>query len=170
MNPTTFSAAKTVSTATITREAAAALLAAARTAAAESGFEAAVAVTDTGGYLRAFERGDGAPALTADIALNKAYTAATSGRATHVWQAIVADPSAAQLAHTPRLVAAAGGYPILANGMVVGDWALRAARPNRTRLSRSRPCGRSASTCSRGCFQRKQGVVKQLGKNLRFGS
>lgn len=49
MNPTTFSAAKTVSTATITREAAAALLAAARTAAAESGFEAAVAVTDTGG-------------------------------------------------------------------------------------------------------------------------
>lgn len=119
MNPTTFSAAKTVSTATITREAAA-LLAAARTAAAESGFEAAVAVTDAGGYLRAFERGDGAPALTADIALNKAYTAATSGRATHVWQAIVADPSAAQLAHTPRLVAAAGGYPILANGMVVG--------------------------------------------------
>lgn len=37
-----------------------------------------------------------------------------------MWQAIVADPSAAQLAHTPRLVAAAGGYPILANGMVVG--------------------------------------------------
>lgn len=120
MNPTTFSAAKTLSTATITREAAAALLTAALAAAAESGFEAAVAVTDNGGCLRAFERGDSALALTTDIAINKAYTAATSGRPTHVWQAIVADPSAAQLAHTPRLVAAAGGYPILANGALVG--------------------------------------------------
>lgn len=120
MNSTPFSTTKTLSTATITREAAAALLMAALAAAAESGFEAAVAVTDNGGCLRAFERGDSAPALTADIAINKAYTAATSGRPTHVWQAIVTDPSAAQLAHTPRLVAAAGGYPILADGVLVG--------------------------------------------------
>lgn len=120
MSPTPFTAAKSISTATITREAAAALVAAALAAAAESGFEAAVAVTDNGGYLRAYERGDSAPTLTTDIALNKAYTSATSGRPTHVWQAIVNDPSAAQLAHTPRLVAAAGGYPILANGVLVG--------------------------------------------------
>ena len=120
MNPTTFSAAKTLSTATITREAATALVTAALAAATDSGFEAAVAVTDNGGYLRAFERGDSAPALTADIALNKAYTSATSGRPTHVWQVIITDPSAAQLAHTPRLVAAAGGYPILSNGVLVG--------------------------------------------------
>lgn len=120
MNPITFSAAKTLSTATITHETAAALLTAALAAARESGFEAAVAVTDSGGFLRAFGRGDRAPALTADIALNKAYTSATSSRPTHVWQAIVTDPSAAQLAHTPRLVAAAGGYPILAGGVLVG--------------------------------------------------
>jgi uncharacterized protein GlcG (DUF336 family) len=111
---------RTVPTAVVTREAAAALVDAALAVALEQGFEAAVAVTDTSGALRAFERSDGAPYLTAEIAINKAWTAATSGRATHVWNAILADPKAAPLGKTSRLLAVSGGYPLLDGGHLVG--------------------------------------------------
>src|SRR5205814_6699801 len=54
---------KSIPTASINREAAAALIDAALAAAREIGIEAAVAVTDATGHLRAFERTDGAPFL-----------------------------------------------------------------------------------------------------------
>lgn len=107
-------------TAAITREAATALITASLAAAVEIGFEAAVAITDAGGYLRAFERADRSPFLTAEVAINKAYTAASYGVATHIWKAVLDDPNVAHLAHVPRLVAVGGGYPIFENGLLVG--------------------------------------------------
>ncbi len=112
--------AKSFATAAITREAAAALIAASLAATAEIGFEASIAVTDNGGYLRAFERSDKALFLTAEVAINKAYTSVSYGVPTHVWAAVIADPNVAQLAHVPRLLAAGGGYPIFENGLLVG--------------------------------------------------
>jgi len=112
--------AKSFTTAAITREAAASLIAATLAAAAEIGFEVAIAVTDAGGHLKAFERMDKCPFLTAEVAIDKAWTAASFGLPSHVWATIIADPQVAQLAHRPRMVAVGGGYPIFENGLLVG--------------------------------------------------
>ncbi|MCQ4041163.1 heme-binding protein [Streptantibioticus rubrisoli] len=104
----------------ITQAAAGALIAAVHAAAARIGFEAAAAVTDTGGHLKAFERGDGTPFLTAEVALDKAWTAVSFRTATHVWNGYLADPKVAPLAHHPRLMAVGGGYSILEDGRCIG--------------------------------------------------
>ena len=104
----------------ITLGAANALIEAVRTAAEEIGFEVAAAVTDAGGHLKAFERTDDAPFLAAEVAVDKAWTAASYRIATHVWNSYVADPQVAPLAHHPRLMAVGGGYPVIENGRVIG--------------------------------------------------
>lgn len=113
--------AKSIPAANINREAAVALIAASLAAAKDIGIEATIAVTDATGHLRAFERTDGAPFLTVDVAIDKAWTAASFGFPTHVWNDYVtSDPKVAPLAHRPRMVAVGGGYPILENGRLIG--------------------------------------------------
>ncbi|MEZ2331559.1 heme-binding protein [Mesorhizobium sp. RCC_202] len=112
---------KSIPMASISREAAVGLIDAALAAAKAIGIEAAVAVTDATGNLRAFERTDGAPFLTVDVAIDKAWTASSFGFATHVWNDYVTtDPKVAPLAHRPRMVAVGGGYPILEDGRLIG--------------------------------------------------
>ncbi|MET8952028.1 GlcG/HbpS family heme-binding protein [Streptomyces sp. NPDC004393] len=90
------------------------------TAAARIGFTAAVAVTDPGGHLTAFDRADGVPFLAAEVAVDKAWTAASFHTPTHVWNDYLANPRVAPLAGHPRLTAVGGGYPIIDNGRCVG--------------------------------------------------
>jgi uncharacterized protein GlcG (DUF336 family) len=110
----------TVASSSIAREAAARLIDAARAACNDIGIQATIAVTDAGGHLKALDRSDSAPFLTVDVAIDKAWTAASFGLGTHVWRDIVKDPVVAQLAHRPRLVAVGGGCPIVLEGRVVG--------------------------------------------------
>ena len=110
----------TVASTSIAREAAARLIDAARAACRDIGIEATIAITDAGGHLKALDRTDNAPFLTVDVAIDKAWTAASFGLGTHVWNGIVKDPVVAQLAHRPRLVAVGGGCPIVHDGRVVG--------------------------------------------------
>ena len=112
---------KSTPMASINRQAAAALIEAALAAARDIGIEAAVAVTDATGNLRAFERTDGAPFLTVDVAIDKAWTASSFGYATHVWNDyITTDPKVAPLAYRPRMVAVGGGYPIVEDAKLIG--------------------------------------------------
>ncbi|MER5542415.1 heme-binding protein [Streptomyces sp. NPDC002589] len=104
----------------ITQAAAGALVAAVHMAAARIGFAAAVAVTDPGGHLKAFDRADDVPFLAAEVAVDKAWTAASFHIPTHVWNDYLADPRVAPLAGHPRLMAVGGGYPIIDNGRCVG--------------------------------------------------
>src|SRR4051812_22182410 len=99
---------KTYTHSSITREAAFALIVAARKAADNIGIHVTIAVTDSAGNLKAFERADDAPFLTAEVAIDKAWTAASFGVATHVWNAILSDSKVSQLAHRPRLVSVGG--------------------------------------------------------------
>jgi len=110
----------TFATASITRASAEALVAAASAAARDIGIRVTIAVTDAGGHLAAFARDDGAPFLTANVAIDKAWTAASFGLPTHTWADIVANPQVASLAHQPRLCAVGGGVPIVVDGRVVG--------------------------------------------------
>ncbi len=113
--------AHSLPTASITRDAAVSLIDAARAAAAEIGINVAVAVTDAAGNLKAFERTDGSPFLTVEVAVDKAWTAASYEISTHVWNTyLTTDTKVAQLAHRPRLVAVGGGYPIRENGLLIG--------------------------------------------------
>ncbi|WP_161882180.1 GlcG/HbpS family heme-binding protein [Deinococcus alpinitundrae] len=112
--------ARSVSTPNISCEGALALITAARAAAERLGVGMAIAVTDTGGHLRAFERADDAPFLVAEVATNKAWTAASFGRATHVWNEIVRSPEVTPLNSHPRMTALGGGYPIFEGGQVIG--------------------------------------------------
>lgn len=132
---------KSIPAASINRETAVALIDAALAAARDVGIEAAIAVTDATGHLRAFERTDGAPFLTASVAVDKAWTSASFGFPTHVWNDYVTnDPKVAPLAHLPRMVAVGGGYPI------TEDQAYRRHRHLRRQLSAgSGGCRHSAS-------------------------
>jgi uncharacterized protein GlcG (DUF336 family) len=111
---------KTVLDSSVTQVAARALIEEVRAAAGRIGFTAAVAVTDQGGHLKAFDRDDDAPFLTAEVALDKAWTAASFHTPTHVWNDYLANQRIAPLAGHPRVMAVGGGYPIVANGRCVG--------------------------------------------------
>lgn len=106
--------------ASITRDSALALAVAARDAAAKIGLNLAIAVTDEGGHLIAFERADATPFLAAEVAINKAWTAASFGLDTMIWNQIVAQPATAPLANHPRVMPVGGGVPIVLDGRVVG--------------------------------------------------
>jgi len=110
----------TYATASISQHAAQALLAAANAAARDIGIRVTIAVTDAGGHLAALTRDDGAPFLSVNVAIDKAWTATSFGLPTHVWADVIANPGVAQLAHQPRLVAVGGGVPIVSEGRVVG--------------------------------------------------
>lgn len=106
--------------ASITRDSALALAIAARDAASKIGLNLAIAVTDDGGHLIAFERADATPFLAAEVAINKAWTAASFGLDTMTWNQVVAQPATAPLANHPRVMAVGGGVPIVVGGRVVG--------------------------------------------------
>ncbi len=111
---------KVMATASVTCEAANALIEAAMKAGRDLGFDAAVAVTDATGNLRAFQRADGAPFFTAEVAVAKAWTAASCGIPTHVWNDYIADPKLAPLANVRKLMAVGGGLPLFHDRMLIG--------------------------------------------------
>ena len=87
------------------------------------GVAACIAVVDSSGSPIITVRMDGAPRLSAEIALNKAHTvAAFNGMPTHVWWPAIADDPALVhgITHTPRLVIFAGGVPVSIGGVLVG--------------------------------------------------
>lgn len=81
-----------------------------------------IAVVDESGILKAFSRMDGAPLLSVDIAKDKAYTAVAFGLPTHEWFNFIKDdaPLLHGITKTPRLIVFGGGYPLKADGQVIG--------------------------------------------------
>ena len=82
-----------------------------------------VAVVDVSGVLMAFLRMPGAPLHSIDIAIDKAYTAASFGLATSQWHSALQEHSDAVrhgIVLRPRFVAFGGGLPILEQGLRIG--------------------------------------------------
>lgn len=104
----------------ITRAAAARLVKETIAASERVGFEPVVAIVDAAGNLKAFERSDRSSFLAVNIAIDKAYTAASFGLSTAQWVDLVDDRGAANLKHVPRVTAVAGGFPIIEDGVVIG--------------------------------------------------
>lgn len=82
-----------------------------------------VAVVDPGGNLAAFLRMPGAFLHSIDIAIDKAYTAASFGLPTSQWHAALQQHSAAVregIVRRPRFVGFGGGLPIIEAGQRIG--------------------------------------------------
>lgn len=91
--------------------------------AAELEKNVAIAVVDDGGYLIAFARMDAANPSSVKIAIDKAFTAATTRIATHKWFEIIENDAplrAGAAIGVERLIVFGGGQPILYKGMHVG--------------------------------------------------
>ncbi len=82
-----------------------------------------IAVVDLGGNLAAFLRMPGAFLHSIDIAIDKAYTAASFGLPTSQWHGALQEHSDAVregIVLRPRFVAFGGGLPILEAGLRIG--------------------------------------------------
>jgi uncharacterized protein GlcG (DUF336 family) len=99
--------------AVVSAEAAARMVAAAVAHAGTLGIRINAAVTDAGGTLAAF-RMPGAFLHSVDIAIDKAYTAASFGFPTSQWMSLLAQDEALRIGivQRPRLVVFGGGLPI----------------------------------------------------------
>ena len=85
--------------------------------------DACIAVCDPSSAAIVTIRMDGAPRLSAEVALNKAYSVAVfNGMPTDKWWPLLCDDPALVhgFTHTDRLVVFAGGVPVLVGGEVVG--------------------------------------------------
>jgi len=85
----------------------------------KNGWNVAIAVVDTHGFLVYFERMDNTQTASMDIAVGKAKAAATYRRATRVFMDVInkGGPATATL---PGVFASPGGVPIMADGKVIG--------------------------------------------------
>ncbi|MEO8119155.1 MAG: heme-binding protein [Rhodoferax sp.] len=108
---------------TIDWHAALAAVGAAVQAAEAMGARINVAVVDASGVLASFLRMPGAPLHSVEIAIDKAYTAASFGLATSQWSAALQQHSSAVregIVLRPRFVAFGGGLPVIENGQRIG--------------------------------------------------
>lgn len=98
----------------VTADAAAHMVAASVVHANTLGIRINVAVTDAGGNLAAFLRMPGAFLHSVDIAIDKAYTAASFGFPTSQWMTLLAEDEALRIGivQRPRLVVFGGGLPL----------------------------------------------------------
>lgn len=113
---------QSVTTAVISVEAASQALAATVSHAKQMGISINVAITDSSGTLAGFLRMPGAFLHSIDIAIDKAYTAASFGFPTSQWMKILEGDAAlkAGLPLRPRLVIFGGGLPIVEKGVRIG--------------------------------------------------
>ena len=98
-----------------------AVLGAARCAEA-AGVAVNVAVVDAGGNLAAFLRMPGAFLHSIDIAIDKAYTAASFGFPTSQWGGVIGDDELLRIGlnQRQRLVLFGGGLPVVTDGQRIG--------------------------------------------------
>lgn len=113
----------TVAQSVISAAAALAVVEAARAYAEQNGWPVNIALVDPGGLLMAFVRMNGAHLHSIDIAIDKAYTAASFKKSTSVWTAALKTHSEGVrtgLPLRPRFVAFGGGLPIMVDGELIG--------------------------------------------------
>src|SRR3954468_2070479 len=89
-----------------------------RAEAQKNNWSVSIAVLDDGGYLLGFLRMDGAPAISAEVAVGKARTSALTRRPSKIFEDRVKERPA--FATFPAGVLIQGGVPILHNGECVG--------------------------------------------------
>lgn len=96
------------------------ILAAAEQHAQQNNWNVAIAVVDDGGHLLAFSRGPQTAAMSADIAIAKAKTAAMARRETKQLEDMINQGRSAFLSAPTVQGMLEGGVPVLMNAQIVG--------------------------------------------------
>lgn len=86
----------------------------------KQGFQVAVAVSDRAGVLQVLLRDRFAGPHTVDVAVNKAWTAASFRQDTLALSRATAEPLNGGQRHFPRFIAVGGGIPVNAGGALLG--------------------------------------------------
>ena len=81
-----------------------------------------IAILDSAGHLVSFDRMDGAPFQSTQLAQDKAFSVAGNGLATHqFWEMVADDPWLVHnVGQVQGLVVLGGGVPLLVDGQLVG--------------------------------------------------
>ena len=95
------------------------ILTAARNDATTHNWPVSIAIVDDGGHLLAFERLDGASALSGYIGIEKARTAALGRRESKSYEEMVNGGRTSFLS-APVVTSLEGGVPIIVDGQVIG--------------------------------------------------
>ena len=107
-------------------------LAGARAQAVEIGVPMCIAVVDESGTPIAFERMDGGKVHSVQVAIDKAFTAASARKATHEYNAACVPGNLVFGIHTAlggRLCVVGGGLPINVDGVTVGGIGVSSGSP-----------------------------------------
>jgi|SRR5690625_4670637 len=102
--------------------------ASAKAEAEKQGWAVSVAICDAGGHLLWLQRRDGAPAMSASIASDKARTSAISGRNSQDLEDMVNQGRTAAL--SMPIVPLGGGLPIVVDDVVIGGIGVSGVKPN----------------------------------------
>ncbi|MBX8508421.1 heme-binding protein [Pseudomonas cichorii] len=95
------------------------MLTAARNEALANDWAVSIAVVDDGGHLLAFERLDGAAAISSYISMEKARTSALGRRESKGYEEMVNGGRTAFLS-APLLTSLEGGVPVIVDSQVIG--------------------------------------------------
>jgi glc operon protein GlcG len=117
------------SKAVLTQDDVAKVLDAAQQEAERENWAITVAVTDDGGHLLALRRLDGAAPFTADVAANKARSAAMGRKETQVFEEMINGGRTAFVS-APMQALLSGGVPIIVDGQVVGAVGISGVKPD----------------------------------------
>jgi glc operon protein GlcG len=94
-------------------------MAACRAEAEKNKWNVSIAIVDDGGYLLAFDRMDGAAAITAEVAIGKAHTSALTKRPSKFFEDRVKERPGFVTFPTPGVMFQ-GGLPLVHQGECVG--------------------------------------------------
>lgn len=84
------------------------------------GVPMAIAISDAGGNLLAFNRMDNAPLVSIQIAIDKAFTAVFGKLPTENWGSFFREGPLIPLFFHERWITFPGGFPIISNGVLLG--------------------------------------------------
>lgn len=121
---------------TLTLEGARVILEGAMAHASEIGVDMDIAVADSGGWLIAFHRMDGAKLTSIDVAINKAFTAAGTRKGTHEYAATAGAGGPAfgiHVSNQGRFMIFGGGVPIFVEGQCIGAVGCSSGSPEQDR-------------------------------------
>lgn len=104
------------------------IAAAAEQEALKNNWAVSIAICDAGGHPLWLQRMDGAPAMSATVAPDKARTSALSGKPSKVFEDMVNNGRTAALAMP--IVPLEGGEPILIDGRVIGAVGVSGVKAN----------------------------------------
>ncbi|SDN80274.1 heme-binding protein [Vreelandella arcis] len=105
------------------------VLDAAQKEADSNGWAVTIAVADDGGHLLALRRLDGAAPFSADVATQKARSAALGRKETQVFEDMINGGRTAFVT-APLEALLSGGVPIIVDGQVVGSVGISGVKPD----------------------------------------